>query len=151
VHITNVAQNGAGYVAASDTGGVFLDLVNRVVDARSRVVLIFGSDNDIGQPDIAAAMSGTLERIKTLAPQAMLIVAGPLATPADPAPQLTGIRDALQASAQQVGGRFVDPLALKWFQGQDSNYIGPDGEHPNVAGEQYLADRMAEVLTPVLA
>jgi len=96
-------------------------------------------------------MTQTLGRIKTLAPDATLIVVGPPSTPADPGQQLTEIRDALQKSAQQSRGTFADPLALGWFQGSDSMYIGPDGEHPTAAGEQYLAQHMEEILTPVLA
>jgi len=77
-----------------------------------------------------------------------LIVVGPPSTPADPGQQLTEIRDALQKSAQQSRGTFADPLALGWFQGSDSVYIGPDGEHPTATGEQHLAQHMEEILTP---
>jgi len=147
VQIANSSENGAGYVAQGDGGQVFLNLVDRTVNARSRVVLVFGSDNDVGQPDLFAAITETLGRIKTLAPGATLIVVGPPATPADPEEQLVGVRDALQSATQQAGGQFIDPLALKWFQGSDSEYIGPDGEHPNAAGKEYLAQKIVEIKT----
>lgn len=154
VHIVDAAENGAGYAATGANGSVFRDLVDRVVDDRSQVVVVFGSDNDVGQPDLAAAIAGTLDRIRTLAPRARLIVVGPPAPPADAPQQLQGVRDALQAVTGHVDGQFVDPLALKWFQGGDSRYVGPDGEHPSAAGEVYLARKMTAILaaeTPACA
>jgi len=151
VQITNASENGAGYVAQGDNGHVFLDLVNRVVSARSQIVLLFGSDNDVGQPGVAPAMSQTLQRVTALAPRATLIVVGPPSVPADPGEQLTGVRDALASAAAHVGARFVDPLTLGWFQGDASRFVASDGEHPNADGEQYLAQQMAHVLVPVIA
>ncbi|MEO6996612.1 MAG: hypothetical protein ABI112_00840 [Terracoccus sp.] len=48
-------------------------------------------------------------------------------------------------------GTFVDPLSLGWFQGDARSYVGPDGEHPNLSGEQYLATKMIEILDPEIA
>jgi len=150
VQITNASENGAGYAASGDNGHVFLDLVNRVVSARSQIVLLFGSDNDVGQPGVAPAMSQTLQRVTALAPRAKLIVVGPPSVPADPGEQLTGVRDALASAAAHVGGGFVDPLTLGWFQGDASRFVAPDGEHPNADGEQYLAQQMTDVVAPLI-
>lgn len=150
VQITNASENGAGYAAPGDNGDVFLDLVNRVVDAHSQIVVLFGSDNDGPQPGVAAAMSQTLQRVTALAPRATLIVVGPPSTPANSGEQLTGVRDALAAAVVQVGGRFVDPLALGWFHGDASRFVSTDGEHPNAAGEQYLAQQMVDVVAPLI-
>ncbi|MEO6996613.1 MAG: SGNH/GDSL hydrolase family protein [Terracoccus sp.] len=102
VQIVNAASNGAGYVALGENDAVFLDQVDQIVTARSQVVLVFGSDNDLGQPGITPAITTTLNRIKSLAPNAQLIVVGPPAPPADTPAQLTGIRDALRAATRHL-------------------------------------------------
>ncbi|MGI8678691.1 MAG: SGNH/GDSL hydrolase family protein [Jatrophihabitans sp.] len=150
VDIVNAAENGAGYVAQGEYGNDFLDQVNHVVDARSQVVVVFGSDNDLGRPSLAAAVTNTLERIKTLAPRATLVVVGPPAPPAQSSQSLATIRDALGAAARDVDGQFVDPLSLKWFQGDDAKYVSEDEEHPDTDGERYLAQQMTDVLTPTI-
>lgn len=150
VTITNAAENGAGYLAVGDQGDLFVDEVNNIVTAQSQIVLVFGSDNDLGQSDVAAAITATLQRIRSLAPQARLVVIGPPAPPADQPQQLESIRDALRVATRQAGGQFVDPLSLKWFQGDAAANVGPDSEHPNLSGEQYLAEQMTGVLTPVI-
>lgn len=150
IHIDNAAENGAGYVTRGERGGDFLAQVNQAVDDRSQVVLVFGSDNDLGQPHLAAAIATTLDRVKAISPRATLIVVGPPAPPADPPRSLQGIRDALRAATQHIDGQFVDPLSLKWFQGRDSRFVSADAEHPNSSGEQYLARRMTAILTPTL-
>lgn len=114
------------------------------------MVLVFGSDNDLGRPSLAPATASTLQRIKSLAPQAELIVVDPPAPPAQQAQDLEGIRDTLQTATRQAGGQFVDPLALQWFQDEATAYVGPDSEHPNAGGEQYLAGQMTAILTPVI-
>lgn len=150
VQLVNAAENGAGYVARGERGGNFVDQVNQVVDRRTQVVLVFGSDNDLGLPDLAVALTGTFERIKVLAPNAMLIVIGPPAPPAQSLHSLEGIRDALRVATRNIHGQFVDPLLLKWFQGGDSKYVSPDQEHPDSDGERYLARQMTDVLTPTI-
>ncbi|MEO6882300.1 MAG: SGNH/GDSL hydrolase family protein [Mycobacteriaceae bacterium] len=149
VQITNASENGAGYSAPGTNGDLFLDLVDGVVDARAQVVLLFGSDNDLGLPDVAPAMSQTLHRVRALAPRATLIVVGPPSTPANSGEPLLGIRDALASAAAQVGARFVDPITLKWFQGGASRFVAADGEHPNADGEQYLAQQLVDVVAPL--
>jgi hypothetical protein len=68
VQITNASENGAGYVAPGDNGNVFLDLVNRAVVAQAQIVVVFGSDNDVGQAGLAPAITQTLQRVRDLAP-----------------------------------------------------------------------------------
>lgn len=150
VQITNASEDGAGYVTPGDNGNVFLDLVNRAVVARAQIVLVFGSDNDIGQSGVAPAIAQTLQQVRVLAPSATLVVVGAPSVPVDPGVELTGIRDALAAAVAQVGGHFVDPLTLGWFQGPASRFVADDGEHPNTDGEQYLAQQMVDVVGPLI-
>lgn len=149
--ITSDSENGAGYAALGDSGDTFLDLVNRTVNARTRVVVLFGSDNDFGQPGLDIDTDVTMATVARLAPHAALIVVGPPSAQGDPGQQLTDIRRILRSAAERNDGLFVDTLTLQWFQGHDSAYIGPDGEHPNAAGEVYLARQMATLLAPVIS
>lgn len=150
VQIINASENGAGYVAPGENGNVFYDLVNGVVDGRSQIVLVFGSDNDVSQPGVAPAISQNLQRVRALAPRATLIVLGPPSTPANSGAELLGLRDALASAATRLGARFVDPIALRWFQGSASRFVASDGEHPNTDGELYLAQQIVDVVTPLI-
>jgi len=149
-HITNASENGAGYVQKGQDGDVFQDLVNRIVNHETQVVVLFGSDNDTGDAGVPAAIQSTLDRVKTLAPHAAVIVVGPTSEGNDPAGDLTGIRQALETSATSIGAPFVDPVSLGWFQGSASAYLSSDLEHPNSAGETYLAQHMTTILAPAI-
>lgn len=148
--ITNSSENGAGYVTPGEEGDVFLDLVNRVVTSQSQVVVLFGSDNDEGQPGIPEAVQETLARVKVLAPAASIIVVGPPSESDDAQGTLAIIHQTLQLSAASIGAQYVDPLDLRWFQGAAAVYLSDDLEHPNVSGETYLAAQMTEVLAPAI-
>jgi acyl-CoA thioesterase-1 len=150
VQITNASENGAGYVAPGDNGNVFLDLVNRAVLAQAQIVVVFGSDNDAGQPDVAPAITQTLHQVRDLAPAATLLVVGPPSVPADPGVDLTTIRDDLATATTQVDGHFLDPLTLGWFQGPESQFVSDDGEHPNTDGELYLAQQIVDAVEPLI-
>lgn len=144
--ITNASENGAGYVQPGEIGDVFLDLVNRTVNSQSQVVVLFGSDNDTGDSGLAAAVARTLARIKVLAPDAAVIVTGPTSESGDAQGKLSQIRQTLSRQAEAIGARFVDPVNLGWFQGAGAQYLTNDLEHPNAAGETYLARHMKAIM-----
>ncbi|WP_160318946.1 SGNH/GDSL hydrolase family protein [Arthrobacter sp. ERGS1:01] len=148
--ITNASENGAGYVQPGEDGDVFLDLVNRIVNSQSQVVVLFGSDNDTGDAGVAAAIQATLARVKVLAPDATVIVVGPTSESDDDQGLLSTIRESLADGAAGIGAKFVDPVALGWFQGAESTDLASDLEHPNLAGEQFLAQHMAAILAPAI-
>ncbi|MFQ4148730.1 SGNH/GDSL hydrolase family protein [Arthrobacter sp. LAPM80] len=148
--ITNASENGAGYVQPGELGDVFEDLVNRIVNSQSQVVVLFGSDNDTGDPGLAAAAQATLARVKELAPHATVIVVGPTSESGDPGETLGEIRQVVSQQGAAIGARFVDPVALGWFQGTAAQFLSSDLEHPNVAGETYLAQHMGAILAPAI-
>lgn len=150
VQFVNAAENGAGYVSVGQNGDTFLDEVEQVVGPSSNVVLLFGSDNDLGQPSLTQAVATTLYRVRELAPRAQVIVVGPPAPPSQQPQQLAGVRDALQSASRQAGDRFVDPLQLRWFEGDTAGDVASDAEHPNVDGERFLAQQMAAILAPTV-
>jgi lysophospholipase L1-like esterase len=55
------------------------------------------------------------------------------------------IRDVLNAAARAAGAAFVDPIGDRWFVDRP-DLIGPDGVHPNDAGHEYLADKIAPLI-----
>lgn len=148
--VINSSENGAGYVQPGEFGDVFLDLVNRVVNSQSQVVVLFGSDNDTGDAGLAAAVQQTLARVKVLAPDATILVVGPTSESDDPQGQLDPIRQTLAQQAAAMGARFVDPVALGWFQGAAATNLSSDLEHPNAAGETYLANHLVAIMAPAV-
>ena len=150
VRFLNVAENGAGYVASGADGDTFENEAAKVVNARSQVVVLFGSDNDVGLPGLTDAVRATLVRVRRVAPRATIVVIGPPAPPAQQRAPLVAIDAVLRAASTAVGGRFVDALSLRWFQGSSATDVGPDEEHPNAIGEHYLAQRLTSVLAPTI-
>ena len=104
VLFVNAAENGAGYVARGSNGDTFLAEVDKVVSKRAQIVLLFGSDNDVAEPGLDAAVAQTFRRVRALAPLATLIVIGPPAPPAQRAQPLQGIRDLLKTAVRNAGG-----------------------------------------------
>ncbi len=146
--ITNAAENGAGCVQPGEIGDVFLDLVNRTVNSQSQVVVLFGPDNDTGTSGLAAAVARTLARVKVLEPDAAVIVIGPTSESDDAQGKLAQIRQVLSQQAEAIGAQFVDPVYLGWFQGAEARFPTNDPEHPNAAGETYLAGHMRTIMAP---
>lgn len=150
VRFVNVAENGAGYTAAGVNGDTFLDEAAKAVGAGSQIVLLFGSDNDVGHPDLAQAVRTTLARVRLVAPHAAIVVVGPPAPPAQQRAPLRAMSTVLRAATTAVGGQFVDPLALDWFEGATAADVAEDNEHPNARGEQFLAGQLTAVLEPTV-
>jgi hypothetical protein len=146
----NAAENGAGYAMPGQYGDTFLDEVDRVVTPDARVVIVFGSDNDLGEPQLGARVEQTFSRIHELAPHAKMIVVGPPATPAQSPQHLASIRDVLRDQTAKAGGTFVDPVALGWFRVNGSSMVVSDGEHPNEPGERFLGGKMADLITDAM-
>lgn len=149
-HLTvlNAAENGSGYIAHGENDSTYLSEVERYVGPDAKIVLFFGSDNDIGvaPSEIGDAAAMAFETAKAKAPEARIIVVGPPSYNIPPAPELVAIRDVLQVAAQHAGASFVDPIAEHWIAGHADELIGPDGEHPSEAGHIRLAQLMEGVI-----
>jgi lysophospholipase L1-like esterase len=146
------AEGRAGYGTPGDHGSVFEDLTARAVQPDDALVVFFGSRNDESvDPGLMAEKArNTLDLARQRAPAARLLVIGPPWPTADvPGPMLL-IRDILGAAAGAAGAMFIDPIAEHWFVGRP-DLIGPDGVHPNDAGHQYMADRIAPLIRTQLS
>jgi hypothetical protein len=141
------AEGRAGYGVPGDRGSIFEDLTSHAVKPEDALVVFFGSRNDEGvDPGVLAGRArDTFDLARILAPSARLLVIGPPWPTADVPEPVLQIRDVLNAAARGAGAAFVDPIGDRWFVDLP-DLIGPDGVHPNDAGHQYLADKIAPLI-----
>ncbi|MBV9090016.1 MAG: SGNH/GDSL hydrolase family protein [Mycobacteriaceae bacterium] len=146
------AEGSAGYAARGYRGTNFVEEAHRVLAPDDNLVIIFGGMNDatMDPKSEASAVSDTFGFVRTTAPQAQLIVVGPVSPVADPPPELTRVRDLIRDQANQVGAIFVDPIADRWFDNLPSS-IGPDGLHPTDEGHAYMSEKLLPVIRDALA
>jgi lysophospholipase L1-like esterase len=144
----NVAAEGkAGYAAPGDHGSVFEDLTARAVKPDDALVVFFGSrnDQDVDPALLTERAHNAFVLARRFAPSARLLVIGPPWPTADVPGSMLMIRDVLNATARAAGAAFVDPIGDRWFVDRP-DLIGPDGVHPNDAGHEYLADKIAPLI-----
>ncbi|MCX6498761.1 MAG: SGNH/GDSL hydrolase family protein [Arthrobacter sp.] len=148
VQVVNAAENGSGYLRPGDSDGTFGTQVDQFVTPETGVVVFFGSENDLGYSTSALgdAASAAITHAEALAPAAKIIVVGPPSYSGDPDPGLLDIRGQLRSAAQGAGAEFIDPIAEGWISDDVEDLIGPDGDHPTVAGQHYLLEHIAAVI-----
>ncbi|MBT1004353.1 SGNH/GDSL hydrolase family protein [Paenarthrobacter sp. DKR-5] len=153
VDIVNASVNGSGYVTAGDGGATFMSEVDEAVGPAAKVVLIFGSENDMGADadQLRKAAADTLAAARAKAPDAKIIVVGPPSYTNDPEPARLTVRDQDRAAAQEAGDAYVDPIDEHWIMGQADTLIGPDGDHPSEDGQRYLQQKMEALLEAALS
>ena len=81
---------------------------------------------------------------------ARLLVVGPPWPTADVPASMLQVRDVLSTAARAAGAVFVDPISERWFVDRP-DLIGPDGVHPNDAGHEYLAGKIAPLIRSQLS
>ena len=139
----------SGYVApGSARGELFGDLVEKVVERKDSLVVLFGSRNDLHVPpnELRPAIERAVLDVKKKAPTATILLIGPPWVKPDPPEGILRIRDILRAESFALGVMFFDPIGAGWFSGQLA-LIGPDGIYPNDEGHKY----MSKVISPVIA
>lgn len=147
--IVNASANGSGYVSTGDGGSTFLSQVDESVQKTTQLVLIFGSENDMGSDatQLKQAAAKTLAEINAKAPDAKIVVVGPPSYTDNPEASRLEVRDEDRAAANEAGAVFIDPIQDQWIMGQADQLIGPDGDHPSVAGQHYLQANMEKIIT----
>lgn len=148
LQVTNAARNGSGYVRVGDGDATFDSEITASVGSDARAIMVFGSENDMGTEPaaLARAAGSALAHARAAAPHAALIVVGPPSYTATPEPERLAVRDAVKSAADGAGAVFVDPIAAQWIVGHADTLIGPDGDHPSAAGQQYLKAKMEQIL-----
>jgi lysophospholipase L1-like esterase len=141
------AEGKAGYAVPGDHGSLFEDLTARAVKPDDVLVVFFGSRNDQGvDPGLLTERAReAFDLARRFAPSARFLVIGPPWPTADVPGSMLLIRDVLNTVARAAGAAFVDPIGDRWFVDRP-DLIGLDGVHPNDAGHEYLADKIAPLI-----
>lgn len=146
------ATGGSGYVNPGPFGVTFQDAVDRTISADDEVVVMFGGTNDVGLPvaELEAAARRAMQTVRERAPQATLIVVGPVWPGPQPSDGARATDDTLRRVALSAGATFVDAIGEAWLA-DTPELIGADAVHPNDGGHRYLADRLSAVIDGALA
>jgi lysophospholipase L1-like esterase len=166
VYVRNFSRSFAGYAATYPGIPTFGEQVARGVNPDTNLVILVGGGNDrtwleVGDtkysaPALHDAVVATLDHVKSIAPQAGMLVVGPIWC--RPAPLDDSVLPALSAirrATDEAGVPFIDPIGEDWFAGRD-DLVSPGKAwhdsrqdfHLNNAGHQVIAERLAE---PVIA
>lgn len=146
--VADVAAEGrAGYGVAGDHGSVFEDLTARVVKPDDALVVFFGSrnDQDVDPVHVFARAHDTYALARRFAPSAKFLVIGPPWPTPDVPESVLRVRDAVRNAAHVAGAVFVDPIVERWFFDKPE-LIASDGVHPNDAGHEYMASKIAPLI-----
>jgi lysophospholipase L1-like esterase len=147
IHVDGADGSGymiGGYTGHDFSGPRFPDQVRKLAPQRPDLVIIMGSRNDIGHtdPPYPTVVRDTLAAIRRAVPRTPLLVVGSYWVDAHPPMSLQYIHDVLRAATAKIPcASFLDPVKEGWFAGDTSKLIGPDGQHPTVAGLRHVADR----------
>jgi hypothetical protein len=146
------AEGRAGYAVAGDRGSIFEDLTARAVKPDDALVVFFGSRNDEGvDPELLTVRArNDFYLARRIARSARLLVVGPPWPTADVPASMLQVRDVLSTAGRAAGAVFVDPISERWFVDRP-DLIGPDGVHPNDAGHEYLAGKIAPLIRSQLS
>jgi lysophospholipase L1-like esterase len=143
---------GSGYTRPGG-GTTFGMRIDRAVATGADVVVVQGSLNErASQPDLLeAAALATLARLSSeVDPGTIVLVVGASYSPGTPDPTIDWINEAIGAAADRVGLPFVNPAEEDWTDPADET-LWADPDHPNDAGYQLIADRLALHLAALLA
>jgi GDSL-like Lipase/Acylhydrolase family len=151
INCESSGEPGSGYVARGIRRTNFGEEARRLLEPDDDLVIIFGGSSDAPEKpeSVGAAVNDTFLLVRTVSPHAKVIAAGPASAVADPAPDVTRVRDIIRDDAAKIGATFVDPIADQWFV-QNPTLIREDGS-PTDAGHAYIAERLLPVIQGVLA
>ncbi|HET9521329.1 MAG TPA: SGNH/GDSL hydrolase family protein [Candidatus Limnocylindrales bacterium] len=144
----NLAVAGTGFINPGWSKQPIGALVAKAVRQDPDVIVLAGGHNDSRWSVAATARAAddVIDRLQASAPDALLVVVGPIWQDGNPPRRCLALRDRLRDKAAAVGAIFIDPLADGWFSGRAHRHIGRDGLHPTDAGHQLIADRVLAVL-----
>jgi lysophospholipase L1-like esterase len=144
----NLAVPGTGFINPGWTNQPIESRVARAIRARPDVIVLAGGHNDSRWSPAATARAAdaVIDRLRRSAPDAVLVIVGPIWANGSPPRRCLDLSAHLSRKAAAVGAVYVDPLAGRWFAGARHRLIGPDGIHPTNAGHRFIADRILEAL-----
>ena len=143
--LTNLACDGAGFVAAgddSDCGADFSGLVSEAVALRPDLILISGSSNDLGIDNVklTTETDSVVTSLRAALPTTTIIGISTVWNDTAAPNQMDDINEQVRTAILAVKGTYLDigqPLAghRSWLQSDDV--------HPTVRGQQELAGVIA--------
>ncbi|WP_138443886.1 SGNH/GDSL hydrolase family protein [Sinomonas susongensis] len=154
-NVVNVARGGTGYVKGYSSGGQaacggevcpnYLQVVPQAVAAAPDVVIVAGGRNDgtVLTPDLEQNIKAVYTTLRKSLPNAKLIGLSPILAADDTPSSFPTVKPAVKQAVESVGGTHIDlgaPL------GNHGELVGPDGVHPNVAGQKVLAATVGRLL-----
>jgi len=144
---------GSGYVFRSPGTNqtVLGENAAQLIRPDDALVVFIGSRYDgraQSLPELPNAVHGVFTQAKQTAPQAKLLVIGPMYPEGGPPRQILQARDIVRDQAAAVGATFVDPIAEGWLVDQpDAIRTG----NLTDAGNVFLAQKMYPLLQKALA
>lgn len=144
-----LGQGGTGYLnpgQPAEGDAPYPDRAPSVGGFTPDLVVVQGGGNDIGHAGLSRAVRDTLAAVNDAAPDAQVVVVGPVVTPDDDVPALRAVAGVLQDEATAAGAEFID--ALDWLP--DARYYIADRAHPNGEGHTLIAQQLVPLLEPLL-
>lgn len=140
-------QAGTGYVSVGSGQRGEKRFIDRVYDLQRdgvpSLIVVQGGMND-PVSELRDAALRTFGQLRTMYPNARVLVVGPIAAPSLDFNDISGKRDLLSAAANEAGVEFVDPTANGWFA--DLSLFAEDGVNLNRRGHQEFANGLAAYL-----
>lgn len=136
--MTNLGTSGAGFRALGASGEAFAAQIDGAIALHPQIVLIGGSDNDIGKSQglrLLAVTDSDMHRLRYGLPHATIIAISVIAPKASDT-QITEIDARVAVTTALVRGIYLgigDPL------GGRAGMLQGDGEHPTAAGQAAIA------------
>lgn len=133
-----VVDSGGSYARPATAGGsTFVNSAGDVAP-RADLVIFFGGRDDAGvsRTRLLDDSGRAFAAATATAPNARLVVIGPISPSAPVDPQLLDVRDALRTAVRRTHGTFIDPIAAGWFRSR-SDYFASNGEL-NASGQRRM-------------
>ncbi|RFA12893.1 hypothetical protein B7R22_14710 [Subtercola boreus] len=148
--LTNLADDGTGFVQPGDNEDTFQDQAAIAVQLDPSIVIIAASNNDLGvdSSELADQTNSTLRSLRAALPEAQIIALSAFWGDETPPDELQEATDDIHAAADTVGATFVDigqPLAGQPDLMQD------DDVHPTADGQELLATVIDSDISGALA
>jgi lysophospholipase L1-like esterase len=144
----NLAVAGTGFRNPGWTNQPIAARVSTAVQSDADVIVVAGGHNDSRWSAAATARAAddVIDRLRTAAPDALLVIVAPIWQNGSPPSRALALRDHLRQKSDAIGAVFVDPLAEGWFSGPSHRFVGPDGLHPTDAGHRFIAEHILAAL-----
>jgi hypothetical protein len=142
---------GSGYTktgsAAADGGSTFVQRAGEVSATSRVVVFVGGADRGSSSVALIKAATKAYAEVRSAAPDARVVVVGPIWPDAEPPSDVIALRTTLRSAASLAGATWVDPIGAGWLQAPDR---WTAAGVPSAAGQRELGTRMTAVLTRAL-